>query len=71
MTEVKLLSLNIRGLQDSKKRREIFTWLKQNHKGSKSFILLQETHSKKEDELVWKNVGHKFCSHMAPHKVEV
>ena len=55
MTEVKLLSLNIRGLQDSKKRREIFTWLKHNHKGSKSFILLQETHSKKEDELMWKN----------------
>ena len=53
MTEVKLLSLNVRGLQDSKKRRELFLWLKQNHKGSKSFILLQETHSKKEDELLW------------------
>ena len=53
MTEVKLLSLNVRGLQDSKKRRELFLWLKLNHKGSKSFILLQETHSKIEDELLW------------------
>ena len=55
MVEAKLLSLNVRGIQDSKKRREIFAWLKRHHKGTYSFILLLETHSKIEDELVWKN----------------
>ena len=46
MIEAKLLSLNVRGLQDKKERREIFAWLKGNHKGTYLFILLQETHYK-------------------------
>ena len=48
-----LFSLNVRGLRDSKKRRELFRWLKHFLDGAKSIIFLQETHSVDQDVLVW------------------
>ena len=51
--EVKLLSLNVRGLRNSDKRREVFRWLKRFHEGNNSFIYLQETHSVLKDEPIW------------------
>ena len=48
-----MLSLNVRGLGDDKKRREIFRWLKRFHRGRDSITLLQETHSTCEKETLW------------------
>ena len=48
-----LLSLNVRGLRDSKKRRELFRWLKHFHNGNKSIIFLQETHATELDKHIW------------------
>ena len=52
---VNLLSLNVRGLRDCKKRREIFNWLKTHHQGKRSFqfVLLQETHFADSDNELW------------------
>ena len=52
MTNV--ISLNARGLRNHKKRLGLFTWLKKNHNLDESIILLQETHSVPEDEILWK-----------------
>ena len=51
--ELKLLSLNVRGLRDSNKRKEIFRWLKRHHNASDNFVFLQETHSLPKDETSW------------------
>ena len=48
-----ILSLNVRGFRDLKKRQEIFRWLKQNHAGSECIIFLQETHSVENDDKIW------------------
>ena len=50
-SQIKCLTLNVRGLKDSKKRREIFYWLrKQKH----DVIFLQETHChSKKLEYCW------------------
>ena len=48
-----ILSLNVRGLRDSKKRREIFRWLKRFHDGNDSIIFLQETHTVERDKAIW------------------
>ena len=53
MNCVNLLSLNVRGLRDDKKRRELFRWLKKYHNGKKTIILLQETHSSINDQIKW------------------
>ena len=52
-SKLKLLSLNVRGLKDNKKRREIFRWLKRFHSGKDSVIFLQETHSEYSTEGIW------------------
>lgn len=44
------LSLNVRGLNKSIKRRSIFRWL---HKQNKDVIFLQETYSSKETTKIW------------------
>ena len=49
----RFLSLNVRGLREGKKRREIFRWLKRFHCGEKSIIFLQETHSTEKDICIW------------------
>ena len=48
-----IMSLNVRGLRDPKKRRDIFRWLKHFHNGEKNIIFLQETHSIEEDVKKW------------------
>ena len=53
--QLQVLSLNVRGLGDSKKRREIFRWLKRFHNGGNSITLLQETHSQEGQESIWLN----------------
>ena len=56
-----ILSLNVRGLRDSKKRREIFRWLKKFHNGMNSVIFLQETHAVEKDKVIWeKEWGQRF-----------
>ena len=45
-------TFNARGLGDNVKRKLIFDWLKEKHKG---IVLLQETHSVKEREKMWIN----------------
>ena len=47
---VKIVSLNVRGLSNFKKRRVIFTWCR---KMESDIIFLQETHSKIETENQW------------------
>ena len=48
---MKLYSLNTRGLSDKRKRRTILQWVKSNYKG---IVYLQETHSTKISETLWK-----------------
>ena len=43
-------SFNCRGLRDTKKRLDIFHWLKATHYG---ITFLQETHSIEEDKTAW------------------
>ena len=52
VTMCKLISLNVRGIGNFKKRRTIFTVCR---KQKADFIFLQETHSKKDSEICWKN----------------
>ena len=48
---IKIISLNVRGLQGSVfKRRDIFHWIKQKNV---SIVCLQETHSTKNNESYW------------------
>ena len=49
---VKLLSINVRGLSDFKKRRAIFTWCQ---KWNADFIFLQETNLTIDHETSWKH----------------
>ena len=51
--DLELISLNARGLRDYRKRRTVFDWLKK-HTHRNAVILLQETHSIKGDERIWK-----------------
>ena len=48
----KLISLNVRGISNFKKRKMMFTWCR---KKKTDIIFLQETHSKKDAEMYWKN----------------
>ncbi len=52
---MKFISLNVRGLREGKKQRDIFHWFKRYYQGNQCFILLQETHSKPTDESIWKS----------------
>ena len=60
--DLKCLSLNVRGLNKSIKRRSIFRWL---HKQKLHIIFLQESYSSKDLESIWeKEWGEKaFFSH--------
>ena len=44
-----VLSLNVKGIREKKKRINIFSWVR-NHVPDKGVIMLQETHSKKDLE---------------------
>ena len=58
----KLISLNLRGINNFQKRRIIFSWCCRKNA---DFAFLQETHSKKEIETQWRNEwgGKSLCSH--------
>ena len=60
----KFISLNVRGISNFRKRRTIFTWCR---KQKADVIFLQETHSTKDNELLWKREWGApfFCSHGA------
>ena len=47
-----ILSLNVRGIREKKKRINIFSWVR-NHVSDQSVIMLQETHSTKDLESSW------------------
>jgi len=61
-----LISLNVRGLRDTVKRRSIFTYLKDQEA---NFFFLQETFSKESDEALWRNEwgGEIYFSHETSH----
>ena len=64
--DTKCLSVNIRGLNKSLKRRTVFRWL---HLQKCSFAFLQETYSSKECENAWQAEwgGEVFFSHGTNH----
>ena len=47
-----ILSLNVRGIRNNKKRLKVFNWLK-NHTSDKAIVFLQETHSTGDIENWW------------------
>ena len=49
--EISIASYNCNGLADLKKRRTVFTWLKEKEY---NIYCLQETHSTSLDEVAWK-----------------
>ena len=51
MGDFRMLSLNVRGLGNFKKRRAIFAWCR---KQNANVIFLQETHSTDDSEKQWK-----------------
>ena len=63
---LKIMSLNVRGISNFKKRRTIFTWCRRK---SADVIFLQETHSNKTTEIQWKNEwgGKMLFSHGSPN----
>ena len=48
--KIQILALNVRGLRNQNKRREVFCYLKQQ---KASVFCLQETYSLPEDEKIW------------------
>ena len=52
MSAKKLISLNVRGINNFQKRRVIFSWCCRKNA---DFVILQEMHSKKEIETQWRN----------------
>ena len=50
MTQVKIPSLNVRGLGDRIKRKKMFTFLKMKNF---DIVFLQETHSSRKTAKVW------------------
>ena len=53
-TDIKVISLNVKGLRQYKKRRKIFNWC-HKHGGDKCIYFLQETHGSKDIEKSWSN----------------
>ena len=64
--ELKMVSLNVRGLNESKKRRNIFRWL---HRNDWDIMMMQETYSNANIEQVWQNEwgGQILFSHGSNH----
>ena len=59
-----ILSLNVRGLRDYKKRRKIYNWL-HKHNIQRGISFIQEAHCTLKDERTWTNMwrGKTFFSH--------
>ena len=68
MVNYKLLTLNVRGLNKSRKRRQLFRWL---HQQQSDVIFLQETYSSfqtiKMWEAEWGGGGKMVSSHGSTH----
>ena len=64
--ECKIITLNVRGLNKSIKRRSVFRWL---HNQKAQFYFLQETYSDKNIVATWESEwgGKIFCSHGTKH----
>ena len=62
MMSFKLISLNVKGISNFKKRRTIFTW---SRKRNADITFLQETHSTLQTMIQWKNEwdGELIASH--------
>ena len=62
MVTGKFISLNVRGISSFRKRKSMFTWCR---KRKADVIFLQETHSTKDNETIWKREWGVplFCSH--------
>ena len=62
MCEVKIVSLNVRGLRDNIKRKEVINILR---KEKVDIACMQETHSLPEDEVLWSKQWNSklICSH--------
>ena len=56
-----LITLNVRGLREFKKRRRNFNWIKK-HTSKESIMLLQETHSDEKIENIWTSQGPPFSA---------
>ena len=64
--QIKAVTLNVRGMNRSIKRRSIFRWL---HNQNAHFHFLQETYSDKNSKAIWEAEwgGKIFCSHGTKH----
>jgi len=60
--QIKIITLNVRGLNGFTKRRSIFRWL---HNQKAHFYFLQETYSDEKTKASWEAEwgGKIFCSH--------
>ena len=70
-SDVKILSMNVKGLYSNKKKRvDVFNWLKNKNA---SIICLQETHSIKEIENIWEDEfgGKIYFSHFSSNSAGV
>ena len=67
MSDFEVVSYNVNGLGDDRKRRKIFNYMKK-HTSGKSIVLLQETHSTQKVEMLfeyqWR--GKMLFSHVSP-----
>ena len=52
MSNIKICSFNVRGLNETKKRRDVFDWLQ---KKGLDIYLLQETHATPSTKQIWEN----------------
>lgn len=61
-----MMSVNVRGINDQKKRRNVFRWIKKN---KIDICLLQETYSTEQNFNMWRNEwgGTIACSHGTNH----
>ena len=57
MVDFEILSYSTQGLSDERKRRKIFNYIKK-HTSGKAVVFLQETHSTKKYENLWKYQWH-------------
>ena len=64
--QIKIVTLNVRGLNGSTKRRSSFRWL---HNQKAHFYFLQETYSDEKTKALWEAEwgGKIFCSHGTKH----
>ena len=66
MEGLKIISCNVNGLADSKKRRQVFNYLRQKEV---DIVYMQETHSTKNSKNMWRNLwgGKIIFSHGEPN----